>query len=653
MSESYEILLTKVHEARANLPLALELHALSEPHRPTPDDPRSPFVLGTVYMAHRKYLEALAAFLEAERLKLESFVGVDTYQMYSDIGVCYFYQHDFFNARKYLKKSIKLNPNNFRTRFNLGLAYHRLLDFKSAHYHLRRAAREYPCAEHYAQVGGNFLMWDKPKQAIRFYNMALAFEPDNPKIVVDKAQALMNIGDFGRAYKTIKPFARSDLESDFIAPLFKIFQKLNDYEAIEALGDRYAAYERTNPIAIQTAIINELPLLSQANYHRLVTRWNELLKKDRPPVPNISPSGPKGPTNKLRVGLMGGDFRNHAVMTFLLPYLQNKGPDIDYFAFSSNAHRDAVTEATASLVTEFHQIQEMDTVSLVKMLRDKHLDVMIDLAGHTNFGRLNVLIDRVAPKQIHWLGFPQPLGAGFLDGFVTDKYMWPDDITPLPSEKPLYHEWGAYCFHPNVESKIWEGIGCKRDVYGGISFGTQNAPYKYTPATIALWARVLRENPRSRFIIARPEMVSKDLRTNIVKQFAAGGVEEERIYFSKTTHGHHLALYNFMDITLDTIGLSGGTTTVEALCMGAPVVSLRGEAMHGRLSYAFLKHLDLPWCADSEDQYVEIATNLASSPEHLEYYRHNLRGHIANFGVAQPQQWAPKFEILLKDLTSS
>lgn len=153
MSESYETLLTKVHEARANLPLALELHALSEPHRPTPTDPRSPFVLGTVYMAHRKYLEALAAFLEAERLKLESFVGVDTYQMYSDIGVCYFYQHDFFNARKYLKKSIKLNPNNFRTRFNLGLAYHRLLDFKSAHYHLRRAAREYPCAEHYAQIG--------------------------------------------------------------------------------------------------------------------------------------------------------------------------------------------------------------------------------------------------------------------------------------------------------------------------------------------------------------------------------------------------------------------------------------------------------------------------------------------------------------------
>ena len=75
---------------------------------------------------------------------------------------------------------------------------------------------------------------------------------------------------------------------------------------------------------------------------------------------------------------------------------------------------------------------------------------------------------------------------------------------------------------------------------------------------------------------------------------------------------HHLELYRHMDVALDPIPYGGATTTAEALWMGVPVVTLKGEGMVGRLSASLLHHADCKqWIARDIDSYISIAKNLS------------------------------------------
>ena len=95
----------------------------------------------------------------------------------------------------------------------------------------------------------------------------------------------------------------------------------------------------------------------------------------------------------------------------------------------------------------------------------------------------------------------------------------------------------------------------------------------------------------------------------------------------------HMAKYARMDISLDTFPYAGTTTTVEALLMGVPVVTLRAtgpEATHAQnVGVSLLTQVGCTeLIANSEDEFVEIAVNLARSPERLRLLRETLRQRL-------------------------
>jgi predicted O-linked N-acetylglucosamine transferase (SPINDLY family) len=137
-------------------------------------------------------------------------------------------------------------------------------------------------------------------------------------------------------------------------------------------------------------------------------------------------------------------------------------------------------------------------------------------------------------------------------------------------------------------------------------------------------------------------------RTHVTRAFAAEGVPAERLVF-RAVRGAHLRFYDEVDITLDTFPLTGGTTTVEALWMGAPVISLKGEAFYERLSWSILANLGLEeLVADDLAGYQAAALKLAADRARRAELRATLRTRLRRSPLGDTEQFAADFFALAR-----
>jgi len=248
-----------------------------------------------------------------------------------------------------------------------------------------------------------------------------------------------------------------------------------------------------------------------------------------------------------------------------------------------------------------------------------------------------------APIQVSWLGYPHSCGLTTIDYILLDPYIKPPDprlLIERPFEMP--ESWvslGSVGFH---DVPIDPGV--PEDRTGHLTFGTMNNPYKYTPALIGLWARVMAAVPDSTFLFVRPEGGTEIFRRNLAREFAKHGIAAERIEHV-AVRGQHRPHYNKIDIALDTAPHVGGTTTCEAIWMGVPTVTLVGPAFFERLSYSNLSNAGLgDLCAATEDDYVRIAVALAADRPRRLALRHGLRDQIRARPLGQGQRWVDNFQ---------
>lgn len=351
---------------------------------------------------------------------------------------------------------------------------------------------------------------------------------------------------------------------------------------------------------------------------------------------------------RIRVGFMSSDLRHHPVSYFALPIFEHYDPDrFEFFAYSFYPGApDDVQRQIAGRVAGFRTMPNMPERDIADRIAADRLDILFELGGSTHLNRLEVMAHQPAPVQVSWLGYPHSSGLSRIGHILVDPYLKPPDprlLLETPMEMPS--SWVCLGRLGFVDHPILPGL--PEDRAGRLTFGTMNNPYKYAPEAIAAWARVLVRVPGSRFLMVRPEAGTALFRGHMTRAFAAHGIAADRLAFAPV-RGTHMAYYNQIDIALDTLPQTGGTTTCEALWMGVPTVSLVGPAFFERLSFSNLTNAGLGDLAvHTSDAFVETAVALAADRERRLALRHGLRGTLRAAPIGDTAGWVRDFEALI------
>ncbi|WP_372783600.1 tetratricopeptide repeat protein [Phenylobacterium sp.] len=506
----------------------------------------------------------------------------------------------------------------------------------------------------HAQLGALITDYDQERAAVHL-RKAVALEPDN----IDRLMALIESlerlrkGDEGanieEAYQLAgQALALKSKDPGHLKILNELLIRVCAFDALDSLGDfktlgrGWANSGRHTALLKQFAFVrgpeDRLELLEQ---HRI---WGRLVEAAVAASPITRPP-PRPADGRIRLGFMSSDLRRHPVAYFAQPlfdHIDRERFDVYCYSFYQG-EEDPLQAYIARQVTAFRWMPESASREIAQTIADDQLDMLIELGGTTHMNRLDVLAYRPAPRQASWLGYPHSGGLSTIDYFICDPYSAPTDPA-LMIEKPLMmpHTWlalGRAVFADN--QPIAEGLPEERN--GFLTFGTANNPHKYSRQVLAAWARVLAAVPGSKFAFVRPEGATPTFRRNVLAEFASHGVAEDRIIFH-AVRGKHMPFYNEIDITLDPFPLTGGTTTTEALWMGVPVVSLRGEAFFERLSWSILSNAGLgDLVGGNLDEYQAIALKLASDRERRRDLRLTLRDRIRNSPLGRTDEFARDF----------
>ncbi len=344
---------------------------------------------------------------------------------------------------------------------------------------------------------------------------------------------------------------------------------------------------------------------------------------------------------RLRIGYVSADFRQHAVAHFIEPVLAaHDAKRFEIFCYYNYPVGDAVTGRFEKLAHHWRVITNRSDEDVANMIRADGIDILVDLAGHTPMNRLRVFARKPAPVQVSWIGYSSTTGLTRMDYRITDAVSDPIGVTDdLYTEKLVRLSDTFSCFQPLANSPDVVALPAKQR--GHITFGSFNNFIKMTPEVLQTWARILQRVPTSILLLKYRSFEAEKIRALVLAAFTKHGVEAARIHFLGSDDYHtNLRAYHQVDIALDTFPHNGDTTTCDALWMGVPVVVNSGVNHVGLMGASRMRSVGLgDLVARDNDNYVDIACALANDVSRLETLRATLRQTM----TASPLMDAPRF----------
>lgn len=402
------------------------------------------------------------------------------------------------------------------------------------------------------------------------------------------------------------------------------------HEDLLAAGDSRAQFDlelkrfnseglRENGIGSARLLMQSLyqPHLSPIEVSALHRRVGEALTNQaissvqkKLPVTTVLPWGQR----RLRVGYVTGDLhRQHPVNIFMLPVLKEHDHSrVKVFVYHTGTLIDEYTRQAMQCVDRWCECAHIDDFALYEKITDDQIDVLVDLSGHTASARMGLFAMRPAVVQMSYLGYPHSTGLPFIDWLIADPIVAPPEHQGLFSERIAYVGGSVFCWHPVDEYPLPSDFESAVD--RPIVFGSFNNLLKVNNQVLEVWARVLREVENSRLLLKAPVLADKAIRIQTLSRLAAFGISSSQVDLRGPSElSEMMQEYLDVHIALDTFPYNGGTTSLQAMWMGCPIVTLQGNNFVSRMGASFLSAIDrIDWIAEDADKYVEIARNLAS-----------------------------------------
>jgi predicted O-linked N-acetylglucosamine transferase (SPINDLY family) len=348
--------------------------------------------------------------------------------------------------------------------------------------------------------------------------------------------------------------------------------------------------------------------------------------------------------DRLRIAYLSADFQAHAT-AFLISQLIELHDRSRFEIHAISFGRDDGSAMRARLTKafdRFHDVAQMSDEAAARLIREREIDIAVDLKGYTQDARPEILRHRGAPVQVSYLGFPGTMGGDFIDYVIADPIVLPltqqahycERIVHLPD-----------CYQPNDAKRAIApsparggGKGGGRAESGlpeqGFVFCSFNNNYKIGRPIFDVWMRLLAEVPGSVLWLLRDNPWAE---ANLRREAQARGVAPQRLVFAERMPlDRHLARHALADLFLDTLPYNAHTTASDALWAGLPVLTCQGTAFAGRVAASLLRNVELPeLICHSLEEYEAAALRLATDGLSLD---------IARTKLAQARHQAPLFD---------
>ena len=559
----------------------------------------------------------------------------------------------FAEAEAAVRKAIISYPEQAELHVNLGNVLLHTGKSRLALKSLRKALGLDPHSFE-AQLGLAYLLGENHRYAegLVFFEHEIAVKGETAQRLAALAQAQHAQGDLPKAEITCdKILALQASNISALITLAGCYSVRADHQGAIKLLDRALAENpamsgmRSN-IAFNATYLANISAAEVFAYHQHYAEYVEKTNEAK----LYSYATAQDPQRPLRIGYVSGDFGTHPV-GFLLKEVMTHHDHEQYriYCYSMMRNDDAITVAIRAQADHWQEALLMSDEELAEQIQQDDIDILIDLSGHTAYNRLPTFVMKPAPIQATWIGYFHSTGLQSMDYFITDPITTPTGCGQLFSEIPVYLPHSRFCYSPPdyapevVESPLFSS--------GHITFGSFNRIEKLVDPVIEAWVSIIKAVPNSRLLIKSGPLKNEGIRERLQQRFSAYGLDSERLILQgPSAHPELLAQYGEIDIALDPFPFNGGMTTLEALWMGVPIVSLEGDSVVARQTLSVLANIGL---ADELvfkdiDTYIKGAVALANNPQRLAELRKAIRPLLDKSPVRQVKVFTGDLEQLYR-----
>ena len=634
--------LTQAHRAAeaGNLEAARRLAKAAA--KQSPSDPMPHLLLGDIDLACARFQAAAKSYREALRRQPDLVAG------HGNLGVAWLRQGEFQKATQCFERVLRLNPNDVSALLNLGYAAQSQGQIQAALNYYQQAMTLAPeHAEAYNNAAALHFAEADYAQALDLLQQAVRLDPGYAEAHNNLGNTLRAQGHLSAAIEAYRIAA--DLQPDHPGVSNNLGNALIDCgdldQGLAALA-RASVPEKHYPVALSNWLmaLNYQPRITLEALHQAHTRFG-------PCFGTVSGTPPKCKHSKLlRIGFVSPDFRQHPVAHLIEPVLATIGHDeFEVFCYSDVNKPDQVTARLQAYGHVWREIHGKSDAAVADLVRRDSICILIDLAGHTAQARPSLFAQRAAPVQVSWLGYFSTTGLAAMDYFIGDAICTPLAWQAYFTEKLVLMPHTRFCYRPPNDAPA---VAPTPSASGKpFTFGCFNSLAKLNSEVLALWSEILRALPDSRLILRARFLDDPDTHQTMVARWHAAGAPLERIQmYGQVPHAQLLAAYADIDLALDPFPFGGGMTTLEALWMGVPVLTLLGDRPAGRQSASFMRTLNLPnFVAGNRAEYVHRAIEISADPG-LALIRENLRQRMQVSALCDAQGFTQEFKKLLHSI---
>ncbi|MFZ4665597.1 MAG: tetratricopeptide repeat protein [Prochlorotrichaceae cyanobacterium] len=330
---------------------------------------------------------------------------------------------------------------------------------------------------------------------------------------------------------------------------------------------------------------------------------------------------PRKANAKIRVGYISSHLRQHNGGNWAIGWVKNHDRSIfEIYSYHLGEVLDNLTQDFFANSDCFRHIPTSDfadfenwLVYTVEKIRNDRLDVLI----FTDIGMeiRSVLLSKLRLAFIQCMSWAHPMTSGSptIDYFLSSTPMEPDNASFHYSEKVVYLPKLSWCYSTPVLPPLTKNRDDFQLPNDRIIYLSCQSLFKYLPQYDYIYPRIVEQIPNAHFVFLEIFNVKAVFLNRLEQEFNKFNLSAQDYcsILPRQSSQDFLQLQGLSDIYLDTLGWSGGNTTLQAITWGLPVVTYPKEFMRSRHSAAILQILGITeTIASSEAEYIQIAIEL-------------------------------------------